>query len=58
MATAAVPWMMFFGARNLFTGEPAVALVATLLGTAYWWDAHRNKLLLLRDEAGSLHIGR
>ena len=44
MATAAVPWMMFFAARNLFTREPPVPLVATVLGTAYWWDAYPREM--------------
>ncbi len=43
LATACVPWLMYFAARNLFFDRDAIkngaALVAALLGTAYWWNS-------------------
>ena len=43
LATACVPWFMYFAARNLFFDRDAIkngaALVAALLGTAYWWNS-------------------
>ena len=43
LAMAAVPWLMYFAARNLFFDRDdiknGVALVAALLGTAYWWNS-------------------
>jgi hypothetical protein len=38
-----VPWLMYFAARNLFFDRDDIksgaALVATFLGTAYWWNS-------------------
>ena len=42
LATAAVPWMIFFAARNFFEDEtlqPIVPPLAALLATAYWWNS-------------------
>ncbi len=43
LATACVPWFMYFAARNLFFDRDDIksgaALVAALLGTAYWWNS-------------------
>ena len=43
LAMAAVPWLMYFAARNLFFDRDEIrssaALVAALLGTAYWWNS-------------------
>ena len=43
LATACVPWLMYFTARNLFFDRDDIkngaALVAALLGTAYWWNS-------------------
>jgi hypothetical protein len=43
IAMAAVPWLMYFAARNLFFDRADIksgaALVAALLGTAYWWNS-------------------
>jgi len=42
MVMAAIPWVMFFAARNLFGEEPPVRIVPSLaafLGTAYWWNS-------------------
>ena len=43
LAMALVPWLMYFAARNLFfdrdTIKSGAALVAALLGTAYWWNS-------------------
>jgi hypothetical protein len=43
LATACVPWFMYFAARNLFFDRDAIkrsaALVAALLGTVYWWNS-------------------
>ena len=42
IAMAAVPWLMYFAARNLFFDRDDIksaALVAALLGTAYWWNS-------------------
>ena len=40
---ACVPWLMYFAARNLFFDRDDIkngaALVAALLGTAYWWNS-------------------
>jgi len=38
LAMAAVPWVMYFTARNLLDGAIA-APIAALLGTAYWWNS-------------------
>jgi hypothetical protein len=47
LATACVPWLMYFAARNLFFDrddiKSSAALVAALLGTAYWWNSRREK---------------
>jgi hypothetical protein len=43
LAVACVPWFMYFAARNLFFDRDDIksgaALVAALLGTAYWWNS-------------------
>ncbi len=43
LAMAAVPWLMYFAARNLFFDRDDIkngaALVAALLGTVYWWNS-------------------
>jgi hypothetical protein len=43
LATAVVPWLMYLAARNLFFDRDdlknGAALVAVLLGTAYWWNS-------------------
>ena len=42
MVITAIPWVMFFAARNLFGEEPLVRIVPSLaafLGTAYWWNS-------------------
>jgi len=42
LATASLPWMIYFAARNFFTaGESAhfIAALAALLGTVYWWNS-------------------
>jgi hypothetical protein len=42
IAMAAVPWIMFFTARNFFQGESfteVASLVAAFLSTAYWWNS-------------------
>ena len=43
LAIACVPWFMYFAARNLFFDRDDIkngaALVAALLGTAYWWNS-------------------
>src|SRR5712692_3883893 len=44
VATASVPWMMFFTARNLFSGDLMIHFWATLLGTAYWWNAYPREM--------------
>jgi hypothetical protein len=41
LAVAAVPWFLYFTARNLWPGDElkGVAGVTALLGTAYWWNS-------------------
>jgi hypothetical protein len=42
LAIAAVPWVMYFAARNLFERNEiknVAALTAALLGTIYWWNS-------------------
>ena len=42
IAMAAVPWLMYFSARNLFAREQirnTAAVAAALLGTIYWWNS-------------------
>jgi hypothetical protein len=42
IAMAAVPWLMYFSARNLFAGEEprnTAAVLAVFLGTIYWWNS-------------------
>jgi hypothetical protein len=42
VAMAAVPWLMYFSARNLFAREESkniAAVLAALLGTIYWWNS-------------------
>src|SRR5215475_855130 len=43
LAIAFVPWPMYFAARNLFFDRVSIkdgaALLAALLGTAYWWNS-------------------
>ena len=39
---AAIPWLMYFSARNLFAREQirnTAAVAAALLGTIYWWNS-------------------
>ena len=49
LATACVPWFMYFAARNLFFDRDYIksgaALVAALLGTAYWWNSLPREML-------------
>lgn len=48
LAMAAVPWLMYFAARNLFFDRGDIkngaALVAALLGTAYWWNSFPREM--------------
>ena len=43
LSMAAVPWLMYFAARNLFFDRDDIrngaALLAAFLGTAYWWNS-------------------
>lgn len=42
LSMAAVPWLMFFAARNFFYADDSktlIALSAALLGTIYWWNS-------------------
>jgi hypothetical protein len=43
LSMAFVPWLMYFAARNLFFDRDDIkngaALLAALLGTAYWWNS-------------------
>lgn len=42
LSMAAVPWLMFFAARNFFYADDSknlIALSAALLGTLYWWNS-------------------
>jgi len=43
LSMAGVPWLMYFATRNLFFDRDDIksgaALVAALLGTAYWWNS-------------------
>jgi hypothetical protein len=42
LATASVPWMMYFAARNFFIADKSkhlMALAAMVLGTVYWWNS-------------------
>jgi hypothetical protein len=42
IAMAAVPWLMYFSARNLFAREEirnTAAVASALLGTIYWWNS-------------------
>ena len=42
IAMAAVPWLMYFSARNLFGREETrntAAVLAAFLGTIYWWNS-------------------
>ena len=43
LSMASVPWLMYFAVRNLFFDRGGIkngaALVAALLGTAYWWNS-------------------
>lgn len=42
LATASLPWMIYFAARNFFTGSESgylVAMLAAFLGTVYWWNS-------------------
>ena len=42
LATAGLPGLMYFAARNFFTGSESVnsmAALAALLGTVYWWNS-------------------
>jgi len=47
LATATVPWLLYFAARNLFFDEDDVnraALVSALLGTVYWWNSFPREM--------------
>jgi hypothetical protein len=48
LSMAAVPWLMYFAARNLFFDrgdtKNGAALVAALLGTAYWWNSFPREM--------------
>jgi hypothetical protein len=42
LTTASLPWMIYFAARNCFTGSESanfIAALAALLGTVYWWNS-------------------
>jgi hypothetical protein len=42
LATASVPWMMYFSARNFFIADNfrnLAAVLAAALGTLYWWNS-------------------
>lgn len=42
LATASLPWMIYFAARNFFIGSESpnsIAALAALLGTVYWWNS-------------------
>src|SRR6185503_16045689 len=42
LSIAAVPWLMFFAARNFFYAVDSNNLIAhsaALLGTIYWWNS-------------------
>jgi hypothetical protein len=42
LSMAAVPWLMFFAARNFFYADDSrslIALAAALLGIIYWWNS-------------------
>ena len=42
LARSAVPWLMYFAARNLFDDDKIknfAALSAAVLGTLYWWNS-------------------
>jgi hypothetical protein len=42
VAMAAIPWLMYFSARNLFARKQirdTAALTSALLGTIYWWNS-------------------
>ena len=43
LSMACIPWLMYFAARNLFFDRDDIknsaALVAAVLGTAYWWNS-------------------
>ena len=42
LATASIPWLMYFSARNFFATDAnryRLAAFAALLGTAYWWNS-------------------
>ena len=47
IATASVPWMIFFAARNFFDDEARASMVAPLaafLGTLYWWNSYPREM--------------
>lgn len=48
LSMAAVPWLMYFAACNLFFDRVDIkngaALVAALLGTAYWWNSFPREM--------------
>lgn len=42
LSAAALPWAVYFTARNFFAAEAFAAtagIIAALLGTAYWWNS-------------------
>ena len=42
LATASIPWLMYFSARNFFATDNnryRMAVLAVLLGTTYWWNS-------------------
>src|SRR5581483_2199382 len=42
LATASLPWVIYFAARNFFTGSESgkfIPALAALFGTVYWWNS-------------------
>ena len=42
LATASLPWMIYFAVQNFFRGDKAgkfIAALAALFGTVYWWNS-------------------
>ena len=42
LATASIPWLMYFSTRNFFAADDnryRLAVFAALLGTTYWWNS-------------------
>ena len=47
LSMAAVPWLMFFAARNFFyavNSKNLIALSAALLGIIYWWNSMSREM--------------